>query len=214
MNIQKLLAAALLAAVSAAAAAQSLTTGDITVKAGERVRLHFQLNNADDYTAAAFLLQLPETFSYTGEEGGMTRTHLSETRILSDNYKRVAVYSLSNEPFNEYASDILNIEMNVPTRPGVYKATVSGIEMANDRHEVLQLPAFNFTITVEGGTDFIPGDANGDGRVTVADYVAIAHHIMGHTPEGFNMQAADANGDGQVNVADYVAVAHIIMNEQ
>lgn len=62
--------------------------------------------------------------------------------------------------------------------------------------------------------DFVLGDANGDGKVTVADYIAIAHHIMGNTPEGFNEKAADANGDGKINVADYVAVAHMILNEQ
>ena len=56
------------------------------------------------------------------------------------------------------------------------------------------------------------GDANGDGSITVADYIAIAHYIMGNTPANFNEQAADANGDGQINVADYIAVAHTIMN--
>ena len=60
---------------------------------------------------------------------------------------------------------------------------------------------------------YIPGDANGDGSITVADYIAIAHYIMGTPPANFNEQAADANGDGQINVADYIAVAHIIMND-
>ena len=69
-------------------------------------------------------------------------------------------------------------------------------------------------INTDPTPDFVLGDANGDGKVTVADYIAIAHHIMGNTPEGFNEKAADANGDGKINVADYVAVAHMIMNEQ
>ena len=59
---------------------------------------------------------------------------------------------------------------------------------------------------------YIAGDANGDGSITVADYIAIAHYIMGNPPANFNEKAADANGDGQINVADYIAVAHIIMN--
>ena len=60
--------------------------------------------------------------------------------------------------------------------------------------------------------EFITGDANGDSSITVADYIAIAHYIMGNPPANFNEKAADANGDGQINVADYIAVAHIIMN--
>jgi hypothetical protein len=66
--------------------------------------------------------------------------------------------------------------------------------------------------TIEEMVEYIAGDANGDGVITVADYIAIAHYIMGNPPANFNEKAADANGDGQINVADYIAVAHIIMN--
>ena len=55
------------------------------------------------------------------------------------------------------------------------------------------------------------GDANGDGKVTVADYTAIAHYIMGNAPDNFNEKAADVNNDGKINVADYTAVAHLIL---
>ncbi|MCR4959379.1 MAG: leucine-rich repeat protein [Prevotella sp.] len=66
-----------------------------------------------------------------------------------------------------------------------------------------------FTNIVEmGGT---LGDANSDGNLTVADMTAIAHHVLGITPEGFSETAADANQDGQVNVADYTAVAHLLL---
>ena len=61
---------------------------------------------------------------------------------------------------------------------------------------------------------YVSGDANGDGKINVADYIAIAHHVMGKTPVSFNEKAADVNGDGKVNVADYIAVAHIVMNSQ
>lgn len=60
--------------------------------------------------------------------------------------------------------------------------------------------------------DFLPlGDANSDGNLTVADMTAIAHYVLGNTPEGFSETAADANQDGQVNVADFTAVAHLLL---
>lgn len=59
--------------------------------------------------------------------------------------------------------------------------------------------------------DVLLGDANGDGKVTVADYTAIAHYIMGKAPANFNEKAADVNGDGKINVADYTAAAHLIL---
>ena len=50
------------------------------------------------------------------------------------------------------------------------------------------------------------GDANGDGDVTEADVEAVAKHIMGQTPTGFDKEAADVNGDKVVNVADIVEI--------
>ena len=55
------------------------------------------------------------------------------------------------------------------------------------------------------------GDITGDGKVDVSDYIGIANHILGNTPQGFNEKAADVNGDGVVDVSDYIGVANIIL---
>ena len=60
-------------------------------------------------------------------------------------------------------------------------------------------------------TDFVKGDINGDGTVDVSDYIGIANHILGNTPEGFNEKAADVNEDGNIDVSDYIGVANIIL---
>ena len=67
------------------------------------------------------------------------------------------------------------------------------------------------TVKSDQPTDYLLGDANGDGKVTVADYTAIAHYIMGNATANFNEKAADVNGDGKINVADYTAAAHLIL---
>ena len=59
--------------------------------------------------------------------------------------------------------------------------------------------------------DIISGDINGDGKVDVSDYIGIANHIMGNTPEGFVVKAADVNEDGLIDVSDYIGVANIIL---
>ena len=73
----------------------------------------------------------------------------------------------------------------------------------------------NFKEIKEGvgpaSTGYILGDANGDGRLTVADYIAIAHHILGRTTENFNEKAANVNGDDKINTADYIGVAHLLL---
>ena len=58
----------------------------------------------------------------------------------------------------------------------------------------------------------IYGDANGDGKISSADYIAIKNHIM-DTKKLVNseLKYADANKDGKVNSADYIAIKNHIM---
>lgn len=53
------------------------------------------------------------------------------------------------------------------------------------------------------GAEFIPGDADGDGAVTVADALSVLRLSMGLVDaSGLNEAAADMDGDGSVSVAD------------
>lgn len=66
----------------------------------------------------------------------------------------------------------------------------------------------------EEEVNYIPGDANGDGKITPADYVKIKNHIMGaSTLSGNALKAADMNNDGSITPADYVKVKNVIMGK-
>lgn len=54
------------------------------------------------------------------------------------------------------------------------------------------------------------GDVDGDGELTKADADALAKHIIGQTPTGFNLKMADVNVDGYVNVVDIVCLTNMI----
>ena len=58
----------------------------------------------------------------------------------------------------------------------------------------------------------IPGDANDDKAVDVADVVAIVNKILGEPNDPFVEAAADVNGDGKIDVDDVVAVVNIILD--
>ena len=60
---------------------------------------------------------------------------------------------------------------------------------------------------------FTPGDANGDGKVTITDAVAVVNYILGNTSTGFDAAAADVNGDGNVTITDAVGIVNIILNK-
>ena len=80
------------------------------------------------------------------------------------------------------------------SEPGEYDITVSGAEAQN--YEISYVKG-KLTIQAQ---DLIPGDANGDGEVNVADVDYIIERI-GDVLDETN-KAADVNGDGEINVAD------------
>ena len=53
----------------------------------------------------------------------------------------------------------------------------------------------------------VPGDANGDGEVTIADVNTIIDMILAGNQE----LSGDVNGDGEVGIADVNAVIDIIL---
>ena len=70
-------------------------------------------------------------------------------------------------------------------------------------------PLYQFVYTPE--EPVLVGDVNGDGAVDISDYIGVANHILGNTPDGFNAEAADVNGDNVIDISDYIGVANIIL---
>ena len=82
------------------------------------------------------------------------------------------------------------------------------------------------TVTVSGSSSTITpipsdpvgvkpiGDVNGDGNVTVLDYIAIRkHRINLIILTGDKLKRADVNGDGKVSNLDYLKIREIILTE-
>ena len=57
----------------------------------------------------------------------------------------------------------------------------------------------------------IPGDANGDGRVTVTDIGIVVNMILQQPVSDYQEEGADANGDSKVTVTDIGAIVDIIL---
>lgn len=62
------------------------------------------------------------------------------------------------------------------------------------------------------GQDWIRGDANGDGQISIADAVRIKNYLLGtRSLDGSEALAADANSDGQVTIADAVRIKNYLL---
>ena len=64
---------------------------------------------------------------------------------------------------------------------------------------------------VKANGKIIPGDANDDGVVNVADIVLVTNYILGKSTDNFNVEGADVNNDGSINATDIVAIVSMIV---
>jgi hypothetical protein len=65
---------------------------------------------------------------------------------------------------------------------------------------------------IEDTSSIIPGDANNDGSVSIADVTAVINYINGIVVANFDVIAADVNGDGKISIADVTGIINIINN--
>lgn len=98
---------------------------------------------------------------------------------------------------------IVTCKASIVSKAGNYDVVVSGAEAQN-----YEISYVNGVLIVER----IKGDANGDGRVTITDAVAIVNKILGNESAGFNEAAADVSGDGKITITDAVGVVNIILS--
>ena len=94
--------------------------------------------------------------------------------------------------------DVLIDDMIVYNHPLSYSEVI-GLNQIENRY-------FDFSTL-----DFLLGDVDEDGQVSIADVMALVQHILGSTPSVFNYKAADANGDNQLSIADVSAIVGLIL---
>ena len=56
------------------------------------------------------------------------------------------------------------------------------------------------------------GDANGSGKVDVADVITTVNYASGQEPKPFIFEAADVNTDLQIDILDVVGIIRTILN--
>ena len=103
--------------------------------------------------------------------------------------------------------------------PGTTVAQLgSGVTVYRDELELASEAQLATGMTATfGGSSYtlvITGDANGDGKVTITDVVALQAHVVGkQTLEGAYARAADLNGDGKVTITDVVKAARVVVGK-
>ena len=64
----------------------------------------------------------------------------------------------------------------------------------------------------EAGSNFLRGDVDNDGEVSIADVTALIDYILSHDSNGVNVEAADCDQDGEVGISDITALIDYIFS--
>lgn len=59
---------------------------------------------------------------------------------------------------------------------------------------------------------YLLGDANGDGRVNIADIMVVINYVIGKNPKVIKLIRSDVNIDRTINVSDVMGIVSIILN--
>ena len=186
---------------------------EVTGRHGGTVTIPVTLNNTHEYGGIQCEITLPEgaTLTKVTKSLRMADGHNVEMAKTGDNTWQILAYSIRPTAFtgNEGTLFTLTVSFDKEMADGDYNVTVEDIVASRLNNQADDLEDFQSKLVIDNSP--IVGDANDDGRVTVADIMAIANYILKVPSATFNDQSADASGDGRITVADIMAVANIIL---
>ena len=194
----------------------------ITGFVGSEITLPIVMKNTENIIGMQFDLTLPKGVSIVTDEDDeyvftltnrATSSHSVIASKISDGNYRVLVSSLQNSKFKGIEGAIMEATLAIANdmAAGEYPVKIANIEMSTAQNIAIRPGAFVSKLTIQ---DSIPGDANGDGTVSVTDVTMTISYILGQAPDGFNVEAADVNGDGSISVTDVTTIISIILGNK
>ncbi len=179
---------------------------------GGSVGLPVNMKNTESITALQFEVALPagvilSNCQLTDRKGD---DHKVTFKKLANGNYQVAVISLSKDDFSGTEGALVNLTLNAEEdmAAGDHSINITNIELTTTNGQAINPMSATATLTV---SNIKKGDANGDGKISITDAVAVVSHILGEDIEGFVLGAADVNGDNEVDVFDVTKIINIIL---
>ena len=195
----------------------------VEAAAGGQVQLSIRMKNTVDIQGYQFNLYLPDGVTVAINENGKAMVSLSTERTTTDdmdyfkyNLKpdgHLTVMCASTEGYTFEGSDgevaLITLDVSDDMEEGEYAIVLKDIVLTDANATAHETEYIKSTLEV---FTYKLGDVNADTKINVADFVAVANHILGNTPSVFIYKAADVNKDTKINVADFVGIANMILN--
>lgn len=190
---------------------------------GQQLQLPINMKNTAAIRGFQFDLYLPEGVSVMKNNKGRILGSLNSERLPeedehtltisehSDGSIRFLCGSQYDDTFTGYDGEIITLSLQISDNmaDGDYPVILRNIKLTEtDISKFYEVSYLKSILTV---SSYILGDINADGKIDVSDYIGVANHIMGNTPNGFIYGAADVDKNGSIDVSDYIGIANLIM---
>ena len=192
-----------------------LEISDAEVLKGRSVSIPVSMRNSEPITAMQLEVALPENVTLaecllTDRAG---TDHAASFRQKSNGNYQITVFSMSNENMKGSEGAVLElvVETSEESAADHHAIILKNIELTTE--DVVAIRPYDVYATLIV-SDMKVADANGDGKISITDAVAIAGYLLENPPRSFVQLAADVNGDGSITITDAVAVIDMILNDE
>lgn len=165
----------------------------------ELVALQMDVHWISGMTAESTALRLTERLN--GLSGSVSH--------IGDNTYRVVIYSASNTAMSGNSGEILSLHF-VNSEDVAFvgtQLTIDNVVMSSEKS--LNMSSQQSLTHTAMNT---PGDANGDGAMSVVDVVATVNAVLSGTSDGVVKVNIDTSGDGELTITDVVGVANVALS--
>ena len=149
----------------------------------------------------------------SSEDGETDSSGMLRASLVNDNYS-ISIEGSNNQMFSadmiwaalSSTTNKVTVKMSVtytPTEGGIHKPTLYVIDKSGNRRASVRL---------YGEAMILMGDADSDGKVSIADVTSIIDYILNDDDTDFNADAADIDYDGTVSIADASDLLDIILD--
>lgn len=195
----------------------------VEASTGQQTKFRIFMKNTVPIRGFQFSLLLPAGVTAVKTSNGRIKYSFNPERLPEDDAHAITITEQSDgtilflcgseyiETFTGNDGEIFsfNVQISEDMNEGNYPIILKNIKLTEtDISKYYETSSLKSTLTI---VSYIIGDINRDGKVDVSDYIGVANHIMGYTPQNFNMKAADVDVNGVIDVSDYIGIANLIM---
>lgn len=177
---------------------------------GKTIEYPIYMANSAEARDMTFQLTFPAELMPRLDEVTLSDKAVGYTTSATAQSETVYVFSMIGGTLEAATTKLLTFYVDIPED----MPTGSSFQVKINQISVTEPDGTSVTARTRNGRMGVYelGDANGDGKVSITDAVAIVSHIIGDDIDGFIPEVSDVKEDSNITITDAVAIVDMILN--